>query len=188
MVVVPAATPDTTPELFIVATEVLLLLHVPPVVASLSEVVDPTQTLVVPSIAPGSGFTVTTVVLKHVVPKMYEITAVPKLLPVTHPVEATVATEVLLLLHVPPVVVSDKQFVPPRQMFAFPEIAAGSGFTFIVFIATQPTGDVASIVTAPPVTEVPVTIPVPEPTVATDVLLLLQVTPAVASVSVMVLP
>ena len=114
--------------------------------------------------------------------------AVPVLTLATHPVDPTVATEVLLLLQVPPEVASERQLVRPRQMPGLPAIAAGSGFTLIVFMATQPTGDVASIVTAPPVTEAPVTTPVVEPTVAIAVALLLQVTPAVASVRVMVLP
>jgi hypothetical protein len=60
MVVVPAKTPDTTPvPETTVATLVVLLLHVPPP-ASLSEVVEPTQTEGVPLIADGNGLTVTT--------------------------------------------------------------------------------------------------------------------------------
>jgi hypothetical protein len=53
MVAVPADTPDTTPLLFTVATPVLLLLQVPPVVALLNIVVLPTQTVDVPEIASG---------------------------------------------------------------------------------------------------------------------------------------
>ena len=70
MVEVPADTPVTTPELFIVATAALLLLHVPPVVASLNVVEFPIQTLVVPVIAAtvGKGFTVTVVVALLVQP------------------------------------------------------------------------------------------------------------------------
>jgi hypothetical protein len=59
---VPAATPVTTPEVPTVATAVLLLLHVPPGVASVNEVVEPAQTDVVPVIAPTEPPTVTTTV------------------------------------------------------------------------------------------------------------------------------
>ena len=60
MVAVPADMPDTAPEGEpTVAIAVLLLLHVPPVVASPSVVVAPAQTLVVPVIAAGAGLTVT---------------------------------------------------------------------------------------------------------------------------------
>jgi hypothetical protein len=83
-------------------------------------------------------------------------------------------------------VASLRQPVNPVQIFLFPEIAAGTGFTDIVVSATQPSGDIAMIVVVP--LETPVTMPVDEPIVATEVLVLLQVTPAVASVNVMVLP
>jgi hypothetical protein len=48
---VPVATPETIPEpVPTVATDVLLLLHIPPGLASVKEVVDPTQTEVIPVI------------------------------------------------------------------------------------------------------------------------------------------
>ena len=53
--VVPPETPKTTPEVPIVATPVLLLLQVPPVVASDSEVVAPTQMAGLPVITAGLG-------------------------------------------------------------------------------------------------------------------------------------
>ena len=61
MVVVPEATPVTTPEALTVAADVLLLLHTPPPVASLSVVVALAHTVVVPVIEPadGSGLMVT---------------------------------------------------------------------------------------------------------------------------------
>jgi hypothetical protein len=63
MVVVPAATPVTTPEALTVATAVLEEDHVPPAVTSARVVVDPAQTVVVPVIAAttGSALTVTVV-------------------------------------------------------------------------------------------------------------------------------
>jgi len=55
MVAVPAAAPVTFPEVFTVAIAVLLLLHVPPVVALLNDVVAPGHTTVVPVIVVGSA-------------------------------------------------------------------------------------------------------------------------------------
>ena len=48
-----------------VATAGVALLHVPPAVALLSVVVEPTHTLVVPVMAAGSGLTVTVAVTAH---------------------------------------------------------------------------------------------------------------------------
>ena len=49
IVAVPAATPVTIPdEVPTVAIDVLLLVHIPPAVASLNVVVEPTQTLPLP--------------------------------------------------------------------------------------------------------------------------------------------
>ena len=62
MVVVPVATPITTPPVLTVAVPVALLDHVPPNTESLSEVVAETQTVVVPVMAAGTagnGLTVT---------------------------------------------------------------------------------------------------------------------------------
>jgi hypothetical protein len=60
---VPAAMPDTTPVAEpTVAMPVALLLHVPAPLASASVVDDSAQTLVVPVIAAGSGFTATVAV------------------------------------------------------------------------------------------------------------------------------
>ena len=63
MVDVPDAMAETMPELVpIVATLVLLLIHVPPPVLE-RVVVEPAQTVAVPVIADGNGFTVKTVVV-----------------------------------------------------------------------------------------------------------------------------
>ena len=59
MVVVPAAIPVTTPDELMVATVLLLLLHVPPGVAIERVVVLPVQAVVMPVIsAPTTAFTV----------------------------------------------------------------------------------------------------------------------------------
>ena len=58
IIAVPAATPLTTPVVEpMVAIPVLLLLHVPPDVMSLSVVELPTQTLVVPVMGAGDELT-----------------------------------------------------------------------------------------------------------------------------------
>ena len=57
MVAVPADTPFTIPVVPIVATAVLLLLQVPPAVASVKGMVWPWHTPVGPAIATGDGFT-----------------------------------------------------------------------------------------------------------------------------------
>ena len=55
--------PETTPEAEpIVATAVLLLLQVPPVVSSAREAVAPTHTVELPVIADGTGLTVNAMV------------------------------------------------------------------------------------------------------------------------------
>ena len=54
--------PVTTPVVDIVPIVPVLLLDVPPPVASVKEVVNPVHTLSDPSIAVGNGFTVTTAV------------------------------------------------------------------------------------------------------------------------------
>ena len=64
MVAVPAVTPVTVPVLPTVATAVAVLLHAPPVAASVKPVVEPAHTVAVPVMLPadGNGLTVTTLV------------------------------------------------------------------------------------------------------------------------------
>ena len=62
MVAVPAETAVTRPEPSMAATPVLLLVHVPPLVAFASVVVRPLQTLVLPVMTAGTAFTVSVVV------------------------------------------------------------------------------------------------------------------------------
>lgn len=66
IVAVPAAAPVTTPDVELtLAVPDALLVHTPPVGEEDKVVVDPTQTVAVPDIAPGVVFTVTTAVTKH---------------------------------------------------------------------------------------------------------------------------
>jgi hypothetical protein len=89
----------------IVAMLLLPLVHEPYIVAFDSVVVEPWQTAEGPVIAAGATFTVTTAVDAQL-PTAYDIVAVPFAIPVTTPVEPTVATEALLLAQVPPTVAS----------------------------------------------------------------------------------
>jgi len=66
IVVVPMPRPVTFPEAFTVPTAVLELDQVPPAIALVSAVDEPTHTLVRPVIAPGWVLTVTIAVTKHV--------------------------------------------------------------------------------------------------------------------------
>jgi len=64
MVVVPGPTPVTSPAVPMVAALVLLLLHVPPLVASVKVVVEPAQSEVSPE-TDDKGFIVTGWVVLH---------------------------------------------------------------------------------------------------------------------------
>jgi hypothetical protein len=70
MVAVPDVPAVTSPLAFTDATAVLLLLHIPPAVASCSCVADPAQTVVIPVIpgTTGNAFTVTVVVTERLQP------------------------------------------------------------------------------------------------------------------------
>lgn len=103
------------------------VLHVPPLLLLVSVVDEPTQTVSVPPIADGVGYTETTNVEKQPELIVYEIVAVPAEGPPTKPGANTTATEELLLLQVPPSVVVDKVVVPPTQIEAEPVIGAGDG-------------------------------------------------------------
>lgn len=144
IVVVPATRPDTTPvPAPIVATEVALLLHVPPVLVLLSVVVAVAHTCVAPVIAAGVAFTVASAVRIQPPGNMYVIIALPAVTPVTTPkLASTVAIDVLPLVHVPPVVALARVVVNPSHTCKPPVITAGSGFTVATSVRIQP---VASI-------------------------------------------
>ena len=59
---------------------------------------------------------------------------VPEVIPVTTPVELTVAMLILLLLHAPPVVTSVNAVDKPTHTVAVPVIAEGSGATVSVVV------------------------------------------------------
>ena len=59
----------------------------------------------------------------------------PPAAPVTMPVvEPTVATPMLVLLHVPPVVASANVVEPPTHIVAVPDMAAGAPFTVTIAV------------------------------------------------------
>jgi hypothetical protein len=86
--------------------------------------------------AGGSGFTVTTAVLKQD-PIVYEIVAVPSVTPVTLPDVTPTETFELLLLHVPPDVVLVRAIVEPRHTVVAPAIGAGIGLTVTTVVVMQ---------------------------------------------------
>ena len=134
----PTDTPVTTPEGDIVATVVVLLLQIPPPVEQLNAEVVAMHNPVAPVMAAGDVFTVTAVVILHPVDNIYVIVAVPADIPLTMPVvRATAATDVLLLVQVPPPA-SLSAVVVPEQSFVTPEINPGVGSTVMVFVVIQP--------------------------------------------------
>jgi hypothetical protein len=139
MTEVPAATPHAVPaELPMVATDVLLLLHVPPAVASLRVVQVPAHMVVVPMIAAGNGLTVATIVVVQPPLMVYEIVAVPAEMPQSVPVLPMVATDTLLLLQVPPDMASLSVVQRPAQTDGTPLMAAGAGKTISVVVMKHP--------------------------------------------------
>lgn len=139
MVAEPAATPVTSPvTAFTVAAAVLLLLQLPPPVPLLANIaVAPAHNAEAPLTVPALGRlpTVTTadaVTVPQAEVTVYLMVEVPAEIPVTTPLEFTVAAEVLVLLQLPPVVPSlDKIVVEPVHRNVVPLIvpAFGSGLT-----------------------------------------------------------
>ena len=141
MVVVPPPVPVTIPLLFTVATPVTLLAHVPPLVALVSVVEFPWHTIIVPVIGV-SRFTVSVIVLEQPAPVVYVIVVVPMATPAAMPVPLLiVAVEVLLLVHVPPLMALLSLVVPPTHTIVVPVIGA-TGFTVTVAYAAHPAGAV----------------------------------------------
>ncbi len=141
MLQVPAATPVTMPVELTVATEGLLLLHVPPGVLSERATDAPTQVPDGPTIGAMvvAPVTVKDIVRKQPLPNVYVMVQVPAATPVTTPVAMfTEAIAVLLLLHVPPETALLSVLVPLTGIDVMPDIAAGAGVTFTPLMAVQP--------------------------------------------------
>jgi hypothetical protein len=126
----PLPIPVTIPVLPTVAISVLLLVQLPPVVA-LARVVDaPMHNSELPTIVPMAMLsdTVTTidpVAEPQVSELLYEIRAVPAPVPVTMPEALTVATAVLLLVHVPPELLEVNVVVDPSHNSVVPDSNTG---------------------------------------------------------------
>ena len=103
IVAVPGDMPPTVPPVTD-ATAVLLLLHTPPVLPSISVAVVPLHIAVVAGEMAAGPATTVTVLDTLQLPTVYTIVAVPAATPCTVPSAATVATPVFALLHTPPVV------------------------------------------------------------------------------------
>jgi hypothetical protein len=127
----------TTPEVFTVASE-LLLLQVPPVVVVLKLVVKPAQTISVPVIPAGTALTVIVTEAEQPVASISVIVAVPGVTPRTIPVDDPIFTLLLLALHTPPDGVVFKVVDKPTQIASIPVIAAGFGLTVKVVVFIQP--------------------------------------------------
>ena len=143
MVAVGIAIPVTIPPLVTVAFAVLLLLHTPPAVASLSVIVWPEATEDRPVIAATAGvvFIVATLVVIQPVFDRNVIIVVPAETPVSKPDEdPIVATETALLDHRLPAFASVTTLVPPTQSPATPAIAAGKAFTVTFTVLKHPLG------------------------------------------------
>ena len=130
-VALPAVNPVTIPPALTDATAGLLLTHVPPVVGE-SVVVAPMQ-IELPPVMLTAGkaliVTVPVVLLQFVVDEVKVKVADPAATPLTTPAEVTVATDVLLLTQVPPVV-GDKVVVAPMQIELLPVmLTVGNGLT-----------------------------------------------------------
>lgn len=138
MVVVPAVTPVTTPLAAIVATAVVLLLHVPPAGVPVSAVDDPSHTVSVPSIGFGSGVTVTIVVLLQPEPNAYVTEAVPAVIPVATPVVALIDMLPLGVLQVPPAGVALSVVLLPIHTVKVPLIVPGAALTVTTAEVLQP--------------------------------------------------
>ena len=141
IVAVPGDAPVTVPDVGLAndATAVLLLLHRPPPGVDPSVSDDPWHTCGVPVIVVGSGFTVTVVDLVQPKPKEYVIVEVPGATAHTTPVDPTAAINALLLVHAPPVAVSDSVVHnPPKHICVSPVITDGAVFTVTTTVAVQP--------------------------------------------------
>ncbi len=138
MVALPANTPFTTPLVPTVATDVLLLLHVPPAVVLPRVVALPAQTNKEPVIAAGKALTVKTELVEQPEGDVYVIAEVPAATaPTTPEALPTVATEVFALVHVPPVVVLAKVDEPPTQANNVPVLEV-KRFTVYTALDKQP--------------------------------------------------
>ena len=188
MCAVPGVTPPTVPVVVTVAAPVIFVaVQVPEGVALANNVVPPWQTMPVPVIAVGTGFTVATLTVWQPVDNLYVIFALPAMLPVIIPVVLPMFAIVKLLLsHVPPAVALVTVVVEPIQTLNAPAEATGTIFTVSTAVLVQPVDAVYVIIVVQGATVV--TKPVPAAIVATEPVELSHVPPATLFVRVVVAP
>lgn len=183
----PVTTPVMDPTLATVGADEL---QAPPLTVDVSVVVPAVVTDELPDIDPAEGVpsTETTLEVRHPVPKVYVMVAMPGETPVKTPeVMSILATEVLELDHTPPAGVAVSVAVSPVHTVVVPVGVPGSAYTVTIAVRLHPVLIVYDIVAVPgleprtmPVLAPTETDPVPE---AAD-----QVPPAVALDNVVVLP
>ena len=129
---IPFIIPDKVPT---VAIPVLLLIQLPPLIASERSIEVPTQTIDGPEMAEGDGVTEIVVVVKQPVARATVIIVVPNEIPVTTPVNIPIiATDGLLLVQLPPVVASNWVIEDPTQTEVGPVMVEGRLFTVNVAV------------------------------------------------------
>lgn len=142
----PALIPVMIPvEAPIVATPEEVLVHVPPLVVLVQAAVEPTHTGVVPVMVCVIGAEIVTVLVAVLTQApevtLYEINAVPALIPVRTPVEEPmVATPEEALAQVPPLEVPAHVAVEPTHTGVVPEMVCAIGaeiVTVLVAVLTQ---------------------------------------------------
>lgn len=150
IIVLPAATPDTTPPVTD-AIELFALLH-EPVPAAVKVTVEPSHTLLVPVIAGAAALTPIVLMLRHPVPTAYVMFVDPADAPVTIPVLPTEAIALLALLHVPPLTVLLNVIVVPTHTLIEPVLlvfAGNAALTVTTAVREQPDAFVYDMVAMP---------------------------------------
>ena len=145
MVAVPAVMPVTLPVEPTVAILVEPELHIPPPEASVKFIIDPAHTVIRPFIIPASGNGLTVIIsvalkVPQLLLTVYDIVAVPAVMPVRLPVEPTVAMLVEPELHIPPPEPSVTLVIDPAHTLKRPVIVpvSGNGLTVTMAIALAP--------------------------------------------------
>jgi len=137
---VPVDTPQVKP---VVEPTVAMvgspLLHVPPLTGLDRVIHAATHTADPPLIGPGPGVIVSVRVAVQPEPNEYVTVTVPVDIAVTNPlVEPMVATDGLLLVHVPPPEELVQVVVAPTHKLLIPDIAPGGGVTVNDAVVKQP--------------------------------------------------
>jgi hypothetical protein len=144
--------PFTVPVVLTVAMDALLLLQVPPLVASVKMRVEPLFKPLLPEIADTVGVAFTVIVLVTYAvqppePTVYVIIADPAFTPVTNPVAGLTVAFALLLVHTPPAVLLVSRMVLPVQTFELPAIGPTFNGGYTVNVTDTPDEHDAPLVT-----------------------------------------